>query len=69
MNKVINKKYIKSKFYILLSMRKWPIKYIDWRLTTAYPKGWKFALLHPIILIKDLWKYLEWCQMIDKDIK
>ena len=52
-----------------VAQRKWPIEYIDWRLTTAYPKGWKFALLHPLILIKDLWRYLEWCQKIDEDIK
>ena len=50
-------------------MRKWSLKYIDWRLTTAYPTGWKYALKHPIIFVKDLWKYLNWCQMIDDDIK
>ena len=50
-------------------MRKWSLKYIDWRLTTAYPEGWKYALKHTIIFSKDLWKYLAWCQMIDNDIK
>ena len=71
MNKIssLNSIKKKTKLEILWSMRKWPIKYIDWRLTTAYPNGWKYALIHPIILVKDLWKYLEWCQMIDKDIK
>ena len=49
-------------------MRKWSIKYIDWRLTTAYPGGWKYALIHPITFIKDLWNYLDWCQKIDKEI-
>ena len=49
-------------------MRKWSFKYIDWRLTTAYPNGWKDAIKHPIIFIQDLWKYLNWCQKIDKDI-
>lgn len=59
----------KSKIQILWSMRKWPINYINWRLTTAYPDGWKYAFKHPIIFFKDLWNYLNWCQMIDKDIK
>ena len=47
-------------------MRKWSCKYIDWRLTTAYPNGWRFVLRHPIIFVKDIWKYLNWCQMMDK---
>ena len=46
-------------------MRKWTIKYIDWRLTTAYPTGWRYALRHPIIFVKDVWNYLNWCQMMD----
>ena len=59
---------MKTKIQILWSMRKWSFKYIDWRLTTAYPNGWKDAIKHPIIFIQDLWKYLNWCQKIDKDI-
>ena len=50
-------------------MRKWPKDYIKWRLTTAYPNGWKFALFHPVIFLKDLWKFLSWCQTIDDDIE
>lgn len=50
-------------------MRKWPKDYVNWRLTTAYPNGWKYAIMHPIIFFKDLWNYLNWCQMIDRDIK
>tara|TARA_B100001123_G_C15036999_1_gene917856 strand:+ start:482 stop:679 length:198 start_codon:yes stop_codon:yes gene_type:complete len=65
----MNKITQKTKLQIFWSMRKWPIKYIDWRLTTAYPKGWKYALKHPITLLKDFWKYLEWCQMIDKETR
>ena len=56
----------RTKLQILWSMRKWPIKYIDWRLTTAYPTGWRYALRHPIIFVKDIWKYLNWCQMMDE---
>ena len=60
---------VQSKIKIACSMRKWSFKYIDWRLTTAYPGGWKYAVRHPVELIKDLYKYLVWCQKIDKYIK
>ena len=50
------------------SMRKWSFKYVNWRLTTAYPGGLKYAINHPFELIKDLCKYLIWCQKIDKDL-
>ena len=49
-------------------MRKWSFKYVNWRLTTAYPVGWKYALFHPIELVRDIYKYLLWCQEIDKDL-
>tara|TARA_B110000263_G_scaffold240262_1_gene243284 strand:+ start:1801 stop:1995 length:195 start_codon:yes stop_codon:yes gene_type:complete len=62
-------KISKTKLQILWSMRKWPKDYINWRLTTAYPNGWKYAINHPIIFLKDLWKFLNWCQMIDEEIK
>ena len=65
----MNTKVTKSKIEVIWSMRKWPKEYIKWRLVTAYPNGWKFALSHPIIFIKDLWKFLTWCQMIDNDIE
>ncbi len=47
-------------------MKSWSIKYIDWRLTTAYPDGWRHAIKHPIEFIKDLWKYLNWCYKMDQ---
>ncbi len=50
-------------------MRKWSLKYINWRLTTAYPAGWRYAIFHPIELVTDFWRYLGWCQKIDRDIK
>ena len=56
---------MKSKIKILWSMRKWPIGYVMWRLTTAYPEGWKYALKHPIKLIADINRYLTWCQKMD----
>ena len=46
-------------------MRKWPIRYVMWRLATAYPEGWKYALKHPIRMIADVNRYLIWCQKID----
>ena len=51
---------------ILWRMIKWPWKYKMWRLDTAYPTGWKYAIGHPIIFIKDIYKYIKWCQMMDK---
>ena len=27
-------------------MSKWSFKYINWRLKTAYPEGWKYAIKH-----------------------
>ena len=56
---------MKSKIKILWSMRKWPIRYVMWRLTTAYPEGWKYALKHPIRMIADVNRYLIWCQKMD----
>ncbi len=50
------------------SMRKWSFKYVNWRLTTAYPGGWKYAIKNPFELINDIYKYLIWCQKIDKDL-
>ena len=64
----MKKKHKTTKIQILWQMRRWPFSYINWRLTTAYPQGWKYAILHPIVFVKDLWKYLNWCQSIDKDI-
>ncbi len=58
----------KSKLKIIWSMRKWSYDYINWRLVTAYPGGMKYAIKHPIELIKDLWNYLSWCQKVDQDI-
>tara|TARA_B100001094_G_scaffold136960_1_gene132639 strand:+ start:631 stop:834 length:204 start_codon:yes stop_codon:yes gene_type:complete len=54
---------------IIWSMRNWSFKYIKWRLTTAYPGGWKYAMLHPLELLKDLKKYILWCDSYYKDIK
>ena len=58
----------KTKLQIIWAMRKWSIKYINWRLITAYPNGLRYAIKHPIELSRDLWNYLNWCQDIDKDI-
>ena len=60
---------VKSKIYILFAMRKWPLNYILWRMDTAYPNGWKYIILNPLVFIKDLLKYLSWCQMIDENEK
>ena len=59
---------IKSIIIIVWSMRNWSFKYIKWRLTTAYPGGWKYALLHPFELFLDLKKYILWCEQYYRDI-
>tara|TARA_B100001778_G_C18158969_1_gene437213 strand:+ start:198 stop:368 length:171 start_codon:yes stop_codon:yes gene_type:complete len=50
-------------------MRSWSWKYVSWRLTTAYPGGFRYAAFHPLELTKDFWNYLTWCQKIDLYIK
>ena len=60
---------MKSKIRIIYSMSKWSFKYINWRLKTAYPGGWKYAIKHPVIFINDLWNYIKWCQNIENEIK
>tara|TARA_B100001142_G_scaffold203479_1_gene201913 strand:- start:1321 stop:1515 length:195 start_codon:yes stop_codon:yes gene_type:complete len=60
---------VQSKIKIVYSMRKWSFKYIAWRLTTAYPGGWRYAVRHPIELVKDMYKYLAWCQEIDRYVR
>ena len=59
---------MKSKIRIIYSMSKWSFKYINWRLKTAYPEGWKYAIKHPMIFINDLWNYIKWCQNIENEI-
>ena len=46
-------------------MRLWPKEYVKWRLETAYPGGWKYAIKHPIQLLVDGWFFLKWCEKID----
>ena len=58
----------KSKLQIIWSMRSWSLSYINWRLITAYPSGWKFIFIHPFKFIVDFWHYLCWCQEIDESI-
>ena len=64
----MNRNNIKSKFHIVWSMRKWPIKYIHWRLITAYPEGLIYVFKHPFVFVKDVYKYIIWCQEFDKEI-
>ena len=54
-----------SKIKILWSMRSWSFRYVKWRLITAYPEGWKYAIKHPVRLIGDINRYLIWCQKMD----
>ncbi len=43
------------------------LKYIDLRLYTMYGSKYKsYILLHPLIFIRDINRYIEWCIMMDK---
>ena len=64
--KVLKMIEARSKIKIAYSMRNWSFKYIAWRLNTAYPGGWKYAVIHPFELVRDMYRYLAWCQKIDK---
>ena len=57
-----------AKLKIMREMMKWlrSWEYIEWRLLTAYPAGWKYAIRHPIIFIKDMNHYIEWCINFDE---
>ena len=67
--KIIRMIKVKKIFGIIWSMRKWSFKYVNWRLSTAYPEGWRYAIKHPIEAIKDICNYIVWCQKIDRQIK
>ena len=46
-------------------MRLWPKEYLKWRLETAYPGGWRYAIKHPVKFLVDGWHFLKWCEKID----
>ena len=46
-------------------MRLWPKEYVKWRLETAYPSGWRYAIKHPVNFLVDGWHFLKWCEKID----
>ena len=42
-------------------------KYVDLRLYTMYGSSYKsYILLHPLLFIRDINRYIEWCIMMDK---
>ena len=49
-------------------MSKWMTpKYMDLRLYTMYGSHYKsYILLHPLLFIRDINNYIEWCIMMDK---
>ena len=59
-------KNIFLKINIIISMRKFSFKYIDWRIKTAYPDGWMFVFKNPFIFMKDINKYLNWYLELDQ---
>ena len=59
---------IMAKLKILWSIRMWSREYIRWRLDTAYPRGWRYAIKHPFQFLVDGWHFLDWCQKIDCEL-
>tara|TARA_X000001036_G_scaffold125340_1_gene118796 strand:- start:1749 stop:1922 length:174 start_codon:yes stop_codon:yes gene_type:complete len=49
-------------------MKAWSVDYVIWRLETAYPGGFKYALKHPIQFLIDGWNFLIWCEKIDLEL-
>lgn len=50
---------------ILWKMKSWSSEYLSWRLETAYPGGWRYAIKHPFRTFNDIWNYLIWCEKMD----
>ena len=59
---------MREKLPILKQMSKWmTFKYMDLRLYTMYGSKYKtYILLHPLIFIRDINRYIEWCINMDK---
>jgi hypothetical protein len=57
-----------KKLKIIREMSKWTtFKYMDLRLYTMYGSKYKsYILLHPLIFIRDINRYIEWCISMDK---
>jgi hypothetical protein len=60
---------VKDKLKIIMQLVSWlkhPI-YIIHRLSTMYgTKYYYYILLHPIRFIRDINRYIDWCNMIDR---
>ena len=59
---------MKQKIKVLKQMLSWMTpKYVDLRLYTMYGSSYKsYILLHPLLFIRDINRYIEWCIMMDK---
>ena len=57
-----------NKLKILKQMSTWITpKYIDLRLYTMYGSRYIiYILCHPLLFIRDINRYIDWCIMIDK---
>ena len=56
------------KIKIIREMSKWTtLKYIDLRLYTMYGSCYKsYILKHPLLFIRDINRYINWCIEMDK---
>ena len=58
---------ISSKLSLVKEMVRWPLSYIHFRLYTMYgSKYYVYLIKHPLILVRDLNRYLNWCIQMDK---
>lgn len=64
----MDRKRSKQKIKVLKQMLSWMTpKYVDLRLYTMYGSSYKsYILLHPLIFIRDINRYIEWCINMDK---
>ena len=53
---------------MIKEMSRWlTLKYIDLRLYTMYGSHYmRYIIFHPLIFIRDINRYVEWCIMMDK---
>ena len=60
--------WVNERIKVLKQMTTWVTpKYIDLRLYTMYGNRYFiYILCHPLLFIRDINRYIEWCIMIDK---
>jgi len=59
---------VMEKMKIMIEISKWPWAWIDLRLYTAYgSEYWSYIARHPLVFMRDVSRYLQWCCDYDRD--